>query len=376
MIEYVKKIKKIFNKQNIVISEPKILESHIKILNKYIRKNQVSTYGLATRDFEKKISQYTGSRYVICTINGTAALHVALLAIGVKDNDEVLIPSFSFISPANAIRYCNAIPHFVDSETENLGVDPFKLAKYLEINFYIKNKRTYNKKTQRVVKALIVVHAYGHSAKIDEIKKLCKKYKIKLIEDAAEALGSLYKKKHLGTFGNIGVLSFNGNKIITTGGGGALLTNSKKTYESMLSLVTLSRKKNDFQDYKNVGYNYRMPSLNAALGIAQLNNINNYIKKKHFLFRAYSHIFRKSQIKIFSQPKHCRSNYWLHNIFLDKYNLRRKKLIINFYKKNKIELKPSWKLISNMKHFRRFPRSNLMQAKYLSKHIITIPSSI
>jgi perosamine synthetase len=376
MFKYVKEIKKIFKKNDIIISEPRISESNIRILNRYIRKKHVSTYGRATKDFEKKISKYTGSKYVISTINGTAALHVALQAAGVKENDEVLIPSFSFISPANAIRYCNAIPHFIDSELENLGVDPIKLTNYLKTNFYIKNAITYNKKTHRAVKALIVVHAYGHPAKINDLIKICKKYKIKIIEDAAEALGSFYKKKHVGTFGNIGVLSFNGNKIITTGGGGALLTNSKKTYELMLSQVTLSRKKRDLNNYKKVGYNYRMPSINAALGIGQLNNLKKFIKERIFLFKIYARTFKNSQIKIFQQPKNCRSNYWLQLLFLDKNNLNKRKKIIIFYKKNRIELKPSWKLISSISHFSNFPKSNLSQAEYLSKSIINLPSMI
>jgi len=376
MFKYVNEIKKVFKKNDIIINEPRISQSNIRILNEYIRKKHVSTYGKATKDFEKKLSKYTGSRYVICTINGTAALHVALQAAGVKENDEVLIPSFSFISPANAIRYCNAVPHFIDSELENLGVDPIKLKNYLKTNFYIKNRITYNKKTHKAVKALIVVHAYGHPAKIIDLIKICNKYKIKIIEDAAEALGSFYKKKHVGTFGNIGVLSFNGNKIITTGGGGALLTNSKKTYELMLSQVTLARKKRDFNNYNKVGYNYRMPSINAALGIGQLNNLKKFIKEKIFLSKIYSRMFKDSKTKIFKQPKNCRSNYWVQLLFLDRNNSKKRKKIINFYKKKRIELKPSWKLISSISHFSAFPKSNLSQAAYLSKNIINLPSML
>jgi perosamine synthetase len=223
---------------------------------------------------------------------------------------------------------------------------------------------------------LIVVHAYGHPAKIIDLIKICNKYKIKIIEDAAEALGSFYKKKHVGTFGNIGVLSFNGNKIITTGGGGALLTNSKKTYELMLSQVTLARKKRDFNNYNKVGYNYRMPSINAALGIGQLNNLKKFIKEKIFLSKIYSRMFKDSKTKIFKQPKNCRSNYWVQLLFLDRNNSKKRKKIINFYKKKRIELKPSWKLISSISHFSAFPKSNLSQAAYLSKNIINLPSML
>lgn len=325
MFGYVKNIKKIFKRKIINISEPRIEERDIRILNKYIQKNQISTYGQATKDFEKKISKYTGSKYVIATINGTSALHVALKVFDVGMNDEVLMPAFSFISPANAIMYCNANPHFVDSELENLGIDPEKLTIYLKKNFYIKNKKTYNNKTRKHVKALIVVHAYGHPAKINDIKILCKKYNIKLIEDAAEGMGSFYKKKHLGTIGDIGILSFNGNKIMTTGGGGALLTNSKKMYKKMLSLVTLSRKKNDFSDYNEVGYNYRMPSINAALGLGQLKNIRKFLHMRRFLYKKYSNLFAKSKIKIFKEPKYCKSNYWLQVLFLDFKNANNKK---------------------------------------------------
>ena len=375
MINHINYIKKIFKKKYISLSEPVISNKDIKILNGYIRNNHVSTYGVATKDLEKKISRYTGSKYVICTNNGTAALHIALAVIDVNFNDEVLMPSFSFISPANAIKYCNATPHFVDSEIDNLGVDPCKLEKYLEKNFFLKNKNLINKKTKKKVKALILVHAYGHPAKVEDLKKICKKYNIKLIEDAAEAAGSFYKKKHVGTFGDIGVLSFNGNKIITTGGGGALLTNSKKLYIRMLSLVTLSRKKNDFFDYKKVGYNYRMPSVNAALGIGQIDQLENFIKSRNYLYRIYKKLFKGSDIKIFKEPKFCRSNYWLQIVFIKKNVIHRKK-IISFYKKNNIDLRPGWKLISDIKHFKDCPKSDVSNAKFLSQHIINLPSVI
>ena len=374
MINQINSIKKIFKKKYISLSEPTISNKDIKILNGYIRNNHVSTYGVATKDLEKKISKYTGSKYVICTNNGTAALHIALAVIDVNFNDEVLMPSFSFISPANAIKYCNATPHFVDSEIDNLGVDPYRLEKYLEKNFFLNNKNLINKKTKKKVKALILVHAYGHPAKVEDLKKICKKYNIKLIEDAAEAVGSFYKEKHVGTFGDIGVLSFNGNKIITTGGGGALLTNSKKIYKKMLSLVTLSRKDNDFFDYKKVGYNYRMPSINAALGIGQINELENFIKSRNYLHKIYKKLFKDSDIQIFKEPKYCRSNYWLQIIFVKKNYAKSRRKIINFYKKNNIELRPGWKLISDIKHFKNCPKSDLSNAMYLSKHIINLPS--
>jgi perosamine synthetase len=374
VINYINYIKKIFKKKYISLSEPAISNKDIKILNGYIRNNHVSTYGVATKDLEKKISRYTGSKYVICTNNGTAALHVALAVIDVNFNDEVLMPSFSFISPANAIKYCNATPHFVDSEIDNLGVDPYKLEKYLKKNFIFNNKNLINKKNKKKVKPLILVHAYGHPAIVEDLKKICKKYNIKLIEDAAEAAGSFYKEKHVGTFGDIGVLSFNGNKIITTGGGGALLTNSKKIYKKMLSLVTLSRKENDFFDYKKVGYNYRMPSINAALGIGQIDELENFIKSRHYLHKIYKKLFKESDIKIFKEPKYCRSNYWLQVIFIKKNYAKSRRKIINFYKKNNIELRPGWKLISDIKHFKNCQKSDLSNAMYLSKHIINLPS--
>ena len=228
LINYLIAKKKKLRKNYLPLHEPNISKKDEIEVMKGIKSGFVSTAGPDILKFEKKLKKITKSKFVISTINGTSALHIGLKVLGVKYNDEVLVPSISFVASANAILYNYAIPHFVDSETDHFGVDPYKLEEYLKKNTFIKKNLCINKKTKKIIRALIVVHVFGHPAKILKTISIARKYKIKVLEDAAEALGSLYNGKQVGTFGDIGVLSFNGNKIITTGVGGAILSNKKK----------------------------------------------------------------------------------------------------------------------------------------------------
>ena len=225
----VKNIFSVIKKKN-YLHEPFFIGNEEKYLRTCIKQNIVGSPGLYFNKFKERLKKFTKSNYVILVNSGTSALHLSLIASGVKSNDEVLMPTLNYIASANATIYCNGIPHFIDIDKSTLGVDPLKLQEYLNEFAIVKKGLCFNKKTKRIIRALICLHTFGHPAEIDKIKSICKKFKIILIEDAAEALGSFYKSKHLGTFGSLGVLSFNGNKIITSGCGGAILTNSNKVF--------------------------------------------------------------------------------------------------------------------------------------------------
>ena len=254
IINYLNIRRKKLNKKNLPLHEPDITKADQNEVIKSLKTGYVSSVGKNVTAFEKKIKQITKTNNVTSTINGTSALDIALKIVGVKKFDEVLLPTISFVAPANAILYNNAIPHFIDSELEHFGIDPLKLEAYLMKNTKIKKNCCYNKKTKRKIKALIVVHVFGHPAKILKLRSLAKKYHIKLIEDAAEGLGSFCNKKHVGTFGDVGILSFNGNKIVTTGVGGAILTNKKNLYDKAKHLVTTAKKKTSVGFYTRYGW--------------------------------------------------------------------------------------------------------------------------
>ena len=370
-------IKKVTKSSNPRLHEPYLDNYEIKEVTKCIKSNFVSTAGPQVKKFEGKLSKLTGSKFVIATNSGTSALHLALKAINIDSNSEVLIPSLNFVASANAIKYCNGEPHFIDSSEKDLAVDPFKLSKYLSKNTIIKGGKCINKRTKKVIKALIVVHIFGFCGNILHIKQLCKLFKIELIEDAAEAVGSYYKNKHLGTFGKFGILSFNGNKTITTGAGGALITNDKKLAKKILKLSQISKISHKWRlEYENVGYNYRMASLNAALGISQLDKLKLLIKDKKKLFLKYTKAFKNfNEFKLLNQSKNCKSNFWLITIILKENSFLKRDKIIKFLNDNGVQVRPCWKLLHRLQHFSKCPKMNLSNAEILEKKIINIPSS-
>jgi len=360
------------------LHEPSFNKNDQKNVNDCIKSTFVSTVGNYATLFEKKLSKITKSKHVISTVNGTSALHAILKIVKVNKDDEVLVPSLTFVGTANAIKYCNASPNFIDASTKTFGVDPIKLEKYLKKICKIKNNMCFNKITKKYIKALICVHVFGHPAEIDKISKICKKYKLILIEDAAEAIGSYYKNKHLGTFGDFGMLSFNGNKIITTGAGGAILTNNKKLYEKLLKLVSINKEKHKFEYYyKSVGFNYKMPSLNAALGLDQLNRLDKIIIKKRKIFELYSDMFSEIEnIKVLKEPINSKSNYWLNTLILDKKHMKSKNKIINNLIENNFFCRPLWFPLHLSPQFKKYSRDNLNVTVDLYNRSINLPSSI
>ena len=378
LIKEFKLIKKKNKINSLSLHEPYFSKLDQQYLLNCLKSTFVSASGRYVDEFAKKLKKITKSKYVLPIINGTSALHLSLIAAGVKENTEVLMPSLNFIASPNATLYLNAIPHFVDSEEETLGVDPIKLEEYLKKNTIVKNNICKNKKTKRIISAIIVVHIFGLASKVDKLKKIAKKYKIKLVEDASEALGSYYKNRALGTFGDVGTISFNGNKIVTTGGGGAVLTNSKKIYHSILKIYNTGKKSHRWDlIYECKAYKYKMPNINAALGCSQLLNFNFKVNKKRKIFLKYKKIFKKfdSMIEIKTEPKNCKSNYWLNTILLKKEDLNLRNNIIKRLNNLKVFARPIWRLNHRLKYLSKYPRMSLDNSVNLEKRIINIPSS-
>jgi len=337
----------------------------------------VSTAGKFVDEFELQLAQYTRSKYAIAVVNGTSALHICLKLAGVKPNDEVIIPALTFVATANAVSYCSAIPHFVDSEEKTLGLDPVKLEKYLEIIAEIDNNECFNKNTGRRIKAVVPVHTFGHPVDIDYIKEICNNFSVVLIEDAAESLGSFYKKRHTGLDGLMSALSFNGNKIISTGGGGAILTNDESLAKQARHLTTTAKIPHKWEYiHDELGYNYRMPNINAALGCAQLEQMTGILQCKRYLAKRYEKVFNEIQgVRFFTEPEFAKSNYWLNCILLDIPDLELRDKILKITNENGIMTRPTWTLLNQLPMYKDCPKMTLTTAEKLSARLINIPSS-
>jgi aminotransferase in exopolysaccharide biosynthesis len=372
-----KAVRNVVGNGPIKLHEPSFTGNEMKYVEDCINSTYVSSVGKYVDQFEIELSKYTGAKYAISVVNGTAALHLALKLAGVEHDDEVLVQAFTFVATANAISYCGAIPHFVDVEKENLGIDPVKLQDYLsEITLNL-DSQTINQITGRKIKALIVMHTFGHPSKMDELIEISKKFNLKIIEDAAESIGSYYKTKHTGTMGLLGTLSFNGNKTITTGGGGAILTNSLELARKAKHLSTTAKISHKWAfQHDEIGYNYRMPNINAALGCAQLEDLILKLEIKEKLFSEYKFQFSKIEgISIFEEPNDCKSNYWLQTIMLDLPNLDLRNEILENLNSAGFMSRPGWDLINSLQPYLANPSMPLECAKELFKMVINIPSN-
>ena len=346
-----------------------------KYLSDCIDSGYVSSIGPFVEKFEDDLARYTKSKYVVAVCNGTSALHLALKISGVKKNDEVLTPSLNFVAASNAIMYLDAVPHFIESEINTFNIDTKKLRNYLKKITFSKDGFSYNSKTKRKIKALVVLHAYGIPADMENLKKISKEFNLELIEDAAEAIGSHLKGKHLGTLSNVGILSFNGNKLITTGGGGALLLKNKKQAALAKHLSTTAKKPHQWRFFHDtLGFNYRMPNVNAALGCAQLERIDSFKEKKIRIHNNYLKYFKDSE---FGEIVHSNMdvNFWINNFRLfDEYIHLKEKLLI---KTNEIGLqtRPIWDLIESLPHFSKMPKMRNQVAQKIYSSVISLPSS-
>src|SRR3990167_2901745 len=280
--------------ETIALHEPQFCGNEWAYVKECLDTGWVSSVGKFVDRFEKELSEFTNAKHAVVTVNGTAAMHIAYLLAGVQANDEVLVPTLTFVGTINPIHYCGAVPHFIDSEEKYLGIDPILLDEYLHDILSKKRGNSINRFTGRPVRALCVMHALGHPVDLDPLVQLCQKYHLTLIEDAAEAIGSYYKSMHAGCKGLVGILSFNGNKTLTTGGGGAILTSDHNLAKHAKHITTTAKLPHAFQFmHDQVGYNYRMPNINAALGCAQLKDLPKFIEIKRTIFKKYLHAFRE-----------------------------------------------------------------------------------
>ncbi len=378
IVEKLLKIKKITGKKKIDLHTPYFEEIDYKYVKECIKSSFVSTQaGDFLNKFKKKIKDITNSKFVVLLNSGSSGIFLALRSINIKKNEEVLIPTLNYIANANAIKTLNAVPHFIDSNLNCFGIDVKKLEIYLKKNFKIYKRKTINIKSGNFVSCLIVTHIFGASSNISEITKLCKKYNIKLIEDASEALGSFYGKRHLGTFGDVGILSFNGNKIITSGAGGALLTNKYNIFNKAEHLAQNAKLSHKWKyNYNDLGYNIKMPNLNASLGFAQIQKLKKFISSKKKLFKYYEKILEENNSFYLVKPfKKLSWNYWLITILLNSENINTRNKVINKLNKNGINARPIWQLNHKISIYKNCPKMDLSNAEKLEKKIINIPSS-
>ena len=361
-------------KESIPLHEPRFFGNEKKYLNECIDSTFVSSVGKFVDEFEEKIANYTGAKYAIATSNGTSALHISLLLVDVDKNSEVITQPLTFVATCNAISYCGAKPIFVDVDKDTMGLSPSALKYFLENHTRVKKQQCINNKTGKVIKACVPMHTFGHPCRIDEIKDICDHYHINVIEDAAESLGSLYKGKHTGTFGKAGVMSFNGNKIITAGGGGCIITDDEDLAKKAKHLTTTAKvpHKWDF-NHDMVGYNYRMPNLNAALLVAQLENLDNFISSKRKLANVYETFFNSNNYVFVKEPMDSKSNYWLNSIILK--NKQQRDEFLDETNSSGIMTRPIWILMNKLPMFRRAQCGNLKNSEWLEDRVVNIPSS-
>jgi perosamine synthetase len=338
----------------------------------------VSSVGKYVDQFERRLEDFTGIKHAVATVNGTAALHVCLQLAGVETGDEVLIPALTFIATANAVSYCGAIPHFVDSEETSLGMSVPKLAEYLGEIAEVSSQGTINRLTGRPLKAVVPMHAFGHPVDLEPLQELCEQYDLVLIEDAAESLGSYYKGRHTGSVGRLSALSFNGNKIITTGGGGAILTNDEELAREAKHITTTAKCPHRWEFYHDkIGYNYRLPNINAALGCAQLEELSSFLAAKRHLAQRYQQAFDTvNGVKFMQEPDYARSNYWLNTLILDEADLAQRDAVLQITNDAGYLTRPIWKPMHMLPMFSQSPRMDLSTTEALEKRVVNIPSSV
>ncbi|EAH6882016.1 aminotransferase LegC [Campylobacter jejuni] len=369
-------IKSLFNKENIALHEPCFIGNEKKYLLECIDSGFVSSVGEFVTRFEEALKEKTKARFVIATNTGTAALHIALLANGIDENCEVITQSISFVATANAIAYTGAKPVFLDIDENTLSLSPKALEHFLENQTYQKDNLSYNKTTHKLIKACVIMHTFGLSAHIKAIKELCEKYHILLIEDAAEALGSTYENKALGTFGKCGILSFNGNKIITGGCGGAILSDDENLAKLARHLSTTAKIPHPYEyDHDRIAYNYRLCNINAAILLAGLENLELFLENKRELAKIYKDFFKNhDKCKFIDEKSNEKSNFWLNTLLFKDENLRN--IFLEECLKNNIFVRPVWKSLPSLKAFQNCQSNELINTKKLEKRLINLPSSV
>lgn len=363
----------------IPLHEPHFGGNEKKYLLECVDSTFVSSVGKFVDRFEEMVQDYTGAAKAVVCVNGTNALHLALKLIGVNSGDEVITQPLTFIATGNAISYCGALPVFVDVDKDTLGLSPVKLEEWLVSNAEIREDRgqvfSINKTSGKRIAACVPMHTFGHPTRIDEIVVVCRKYGIRVVEDAAESLGSFYKDGHTGTFSEIGVLSFNGNKTITTGGGGMLLFQDEKLGEHAKHLTTQAKLPHKWEfrhDY--VGYNYRMPNINAALGCAQMEQLPSFIDHKRQLAQDYKEYFSNTDLVFIDEPLNSKSNFWLNAILLE--DIEERDHFLSFTNANGVMTRPAWELMTKLPMFAGCQAENISNSKWLADRLVNLPSSV
>lgn len=362
----------------IPLHEPSFKGNEWEYVKECLDTGWVSSVGKFVDRFEQELANYTGVKRAVAVVNGTAALHVCLKLVGVEEGDEVLVPALTFIATANAVSYCGAIPHFVDSDKTTLGLDPQKLEFYLKEIAEVRSAGCFNKKTGRRIRAVLPTHTFGHPVDLDSLVEVCQHYQLELVEDAAESLGSFYKGRHTGNWGKVSALSFNGNKVITTGGGGAILTNDEHLGKLAKHLTTTARVPHKWSFiHDQIGFNYRLPNINAALGCAQLEQLPGFIETKRKLAENYRRAFAGIDgIRFFTEPSFAQSNYWLNVLLLDEDFAAQRDSLLDATNSQGIMTRPAWILMHELEVYKSCPKmDSLNAAEDIERCLINIPSS-
>lgn len=359
----------------IPLHAPTFAGNEKKYLEECIDTTFVSSVGKFVDLFEQKIAEYTAAKQAVVCVNGTNALHIALKISGVEKGDEVITQPLTFIATTNAIVYAGAVPVFVDVDKDTMGLSPKSLEQFLQANAELRANECYHKQTNRRIKACMPMHTFGHACRIEEIMDICERYHIEVVEDAAEAMGSYYKGKHLGSFAKIGAISFNGNKTITTGGGGVILTNDETIGKHAKHLTTQAKLPHAWEFvHDEIGYNYRMPNINAALGVAQLEQLDYFLANKRTTAEAYKNYFQKQGIAFFAERAEERCNYWLNAIILK--NKEERDAFLTESNAKAVMTRPIWQLMNRLPMFKDSPKTDLSNAEWLEARVVNIPSGV
>ncbi|NOV31076.1 LegC family aminotransferase [Methylomonas sp. ZR1] len=373
---FIRLVREIYQtEQFIPLHEPRFAGNEKQYLLDVIDSTFVSSVGPYVTEFESKIAEYTGAKHAIATVNGTAALHVALLLAGVQPGEEVITQAVTFVATCNAIHYCGAEPVFVDVDAATLGLSPLALAEFLDRFGERRDDGVYNKTSGKRIAACLPMHTFGHPCNLAGLIRVCDDFGMPLVEDAAEALGSRLNGQHCGTFGKLGVLSFNGNKIITTGGGGMILTDNEELARRAKHLTTTAKLPHAWKfEHDQIGYNYRMPNLNAALGLAQLEQLPRFVELKRGLARRYLDWAQISGAHFVEEPAGTDANYWLNALLLD--DITQRDAFLEFSNARGVMTRPLWELMSDLPMYQHCQRDNLLQSRRLAERLVNVPSSV
>lgn len=361
----------------ISLHEPHFAGNEWQYVKDCLDSGWVSSVGAYVDRFEDMLQEFTAAQGVIAAVNGTAALHLCLVLSDVEANDEVILPSFSFVATANAVSYCGAVPHFVDVDEHTLGLNPNRLESYLAEISEMKNGVCVNKRTGRVIKAVIPMHTFGHPVALDEMAEICRRFGLCMVEDAAESLGSFYQGRHTGLWGHCAALSFNGNKTLTTGGGGAILTSSWQLAQRAKHLTTTAKRSHRWEFFHDaLGYNYRLPNLNAALGCAQMEQLESFLGKKRRLAERYRESFSQvAGVNLFTEPDGCKSNYWLNALIIEPEIAGCRDELLAELNEQGIMARPAWSPLHRLPMYDACPRDELPVTGLFERCLINIPSS-